>query len=249
MRSKSRKAIVIAHTMGLLLLITSILVPATFVSQGKPFSKPQLRSLGIDSVFQEINTKGLSKPDHLKLLKIHMILNTFKTGLSSPMEAELTQLIFWESLQYNYDPELILALILTESSFYNWSKSKVGALGLMQILPTTGRSVARAINLPWHGEKTLLNPDLNIKLGTHYLAELHQRFGDLKTALAAYNYGPSRISKMKKRCDRVPQAYSMRILNAYERFQGMKLPDLTRKWNPDQLMDFLKSSPPTSVRI
>ena len=164
--------------------------------------------------------------NNMKMVRIHMILKNSRTGLSPHMEAELAKLIYRESLKYNYDPELILALIMTESSFYNWSKSNVGAMGLMQIRPDTGRALARAKNIAWHGKRTLFNPDLNIKLGTHYLATLHDRFGDLETALTAYNYGPSRVAEMQKRCQPLPQAYASRIMNAYKRFLELNHTDL-----------------------
>jgi len=202
-----------------LFLLNGLLISATPVPKDLPPSRENHNSYStIVSFLRDISTEMSEEPDDMKMLKIHMILKNFKTGLSPNMERQLANFIYRESLEYNYDPELILALIMTESSFYNWSKSSVGAIGLMQIRPATGRALARAKNIPWQGKKTLFNPDLNIKLGTHYLSILHDRFGDLETALTAYNYGPSRVAEMQKRCDRLPQAYASRIMNAYKRF-------------------------------
>ena len=202
-----------------LFLLNGLLISATPVPKDLPPSRENHNSYStIVSFLRDISTEMSEEPDDMKMLKIHMILKNFKTGLSPNMERQLANFIYRESLEYNYDPELILALIMTESSFYNWSKSSVGAIGLMQIQPATGRALARAKNIPWQGKKTLFNPDLNIKLGTHYLSILHDRFGDLETALTAYNYGPSRVAEMQKRCDRLPQAYAARIMNAYKRF-------------------------------
>ena len=202
-----------------LFLLNGLLISATPVPKDLRPSRENHNSYStIVSFLRDISTEMSEEPDDLKMLRIHLVLKNFRTGLSPNMERQLANFIYRESLEYNYDPELILALIMTESSFYNWSKSSAGAIGLMQILPATGRAMAKAKNIPWNGKKTLFNPNLNIKLGTHYLALLHDRFGDLETALTAYNYGPSRVAEMQKRCDRLPQAYASRIMNAYKRF-------------------------------
>jgi len=154
----------------------------------------------------------------VSLEKIQQILMDFKTGLPPREEQKLARVIYEESLEYKYDPELILAVITAESSFYNWSRSTMGAIGLMQIMPTTGSSLAKAQNIHWMGNITLFDPYLNIKLGIQYLAMMHDEFGDLQIALTAYNYGPTRVREMLKNCDRLPRAYSQKVLSTYKRY-------------------------------
>jgi soluble lytic murein transglycosylase len=73
-------------------------------------------------------------------------------------------------------------------------RSSAGAVGLMQLMPATGKSVARRIKLPYSGLNTLTNPDANIRLGTTYLGEMLERFGGNRVlATAAYNAGPHRV--------------------------------------------------------
>lgn len=163
------------------------------------------------------------EPYETKLEKIQRILKGFKTGLPPGQESKVAQLIYEESLEYQYDPELILAVIAAESSFYNWSRSTMGAIGLMQIMPTTGVSLARAHNINWMGNITLFDPYLNIKLGIKYLAMMHDEFGDLQLALTAYNYGPTRVREMLKRCDRLPKEYSRKVMSNYQRFLELNL--------------------------
>ncbi|MGH7274369.1 MAG: lytic transglycosylase domain-containing protein [Nitrospiria bacterium] len=158
------------------------------------------------------------EPSGVKMERIHWILKDFRTGLPAVEVQKLAHLIYQESFQYQYDPELILAVIVTESSFYNWSRSRVGAIGLMQIMPTTGFSLAKAGNINWMGIATLFDPYLNIKLGIKYLAMMHDQFDDLEIALTAYNYGPTRVSEMLKRCERLPRDYSQKVLSNYKRF-------------------------------
>ncbi len=75
-------------------------------------------------------------------------------------------------------------------------RSGAGAVGLMQLMPATGREVAREIRLPYAGVQTLTQPESNIRLGTSYLGSMAQRFdGNAVLATAAYNAGPHRVDR------------------------------------------------------
>lgn len=123
------------------------------------------------------------------------ILRENRTGLASAEEFKLAQVITGEAVAHRIDPLFILALIKTESTFYNWSRSFNGALGLMQILPATGKGIAEELNLKWAGNETLLDPFMNVKMGIHYFSTLKDRFNDdTARTLAAYNIGPTYLS-------------------------------------------------------
>jgi soluble lytic murein transglycosylase len=82
----------------------------------------------------------------------------------------------------------------SESLFMRDIRSSAGAIGLMQLMPETGRRTAREINLPWSGLATLTNSSSNVRLGTHYLSKMFSRFAKNRVlATAAYNAGPLRI--------------------------------------------------------
>ena len=84
----------------------------------------------------------------------------------------------------------------SESLFMRDVRSSAGAIGLMQLMPTTGRKIARQINLPYSGLDTLTNPHDNIRLGTTYLGQMAERFGGNRVlATAAYNAGPHRVDR------------------------------------------------------
>ncbi len=84
----------------------------------------------------------------------------------------------------------------SESLFMRDIRSSAGAIGLMQLLPATGRTVAREINLPYFGLDTLTDPQANIRLGTMYLGEMARRYGGNRVlATAAYNAGPHRVDR------------------------------------------------------
>jgi len=89
--------------------------------------------------------------------------------------------------KYAIDSELIRAVIKVESEMDPYALSRKGAIGLMQIMPDTALDMG--IGNPW-------DPEQNVQAGTRYLAMLLTRYnGDLKLALAAYNAGPTLVSK------------------------------------------------------
>lgn len=82
----------------------------------------------------------------------------------------------------------------SESLFMRDVRSSAGAIGLMQLMPATGRNVAKKIRLPYSGLDTLTNPQSNIRLGTSYLGQMAERYGGNRVlATAAYNAGPHRV--------------------------------------------------------
>jgi soluble lytic murein transglycosylase len=84
----------------------------------------------------------------------------------------------------------------SESLFMPDIRSLAGAVGVMQLMPETGRRTAAEISLPYAGIDTLTDPDSNIRLGTFYLGKMLQRFGENRVlATAAYNAGPLRVEK------------------------------------------------------
>ncbi|MEX2222924.1 MAG: transglycosylase SLT domain-containing protein, partial [Candidatus Rokuibacteriota bacterium] len=91
------------------------------------------------------------------------------------------------------DPYLVAAVVREESSFYPQARSRVGARGLMQLMPDTGRAVAKARQIPFPDVEVLDEPVTNIELGTTFFGGLLREFGDARLAAAAYNAGPTRV--------------------------------------------------------
>ena len=91
------------------------------------------------------------------------------------------------------DPMLVAGLIHQESAFQIDAASVSNALGLMQLLPSTARRLARQSRLRY-SETRLFDPAYNVRLGTTYLANLHKQFGSVEEVLAAYNAGEDRVT-------------------------------------------------------
>ncbi|MHB1225134.1 MAG: lytic transglycosylase domain-containing protein [Gemmatimonadaceae bacterium] len=104
-----------------------------------------------------------------------------------------------ESRERGLDPALVAALIRQESSFLATARSPAGARGLMQIMPSVGRSVARSLGVtPW-SDALLYQPDVNLRLGTAHLAALMAQYDALPHVLAAYNAGGSRVTRWRRK--------------------------------------------------
>jgi soluble lytic murein transglycosylase-like protein len=89
--------------------------------------------------------------------------------------------------RYQIDPSLIKAIILAESRYDHMAVSKRGAVGLMQIMPSTADAL---------GVEDIYNPEHNINAGVKYIKQLLELYnGDVKLALAAYNAGSNKVKK------------------------------------------------------
>ena len=107
---------------------------------------------------------------------------------------------YWSSIEQDsakngLDPYMVASLIRQESEFNPGAISGANAWGLMQLLPSVGKSMAREEGIHHFNQVELLNPDTNIRLGTRYLKQTLDRFdGQAPYAFAAYNAGESRVT-------------------------------------------------------
>jgi soluble lytic murein transglycosylase-like protein len=130
-----------------------------------------------------------------------------------PLEGRpFAALIETVALRHGIDPALVHAVIEAESNYRPTAKSHVGARGLMQVMPATGR------DLGVKSAGMLMDPQQNLEAGVKYLKFLLERFnGDLPTAIAAYNAGPGAVS----RYDGIPpypetQNYVRKVLSNFQ---------------------------------
>ncbi len=130
-------------------------------------------------VFGLGTASGQSRPDELRLYTLRF-----------PLHHE--QMIRREAVKNSLDPAWIAAEIRAESVFNPNAHSAANALGLMQLLPGTGMTVARQLGIPWAGANSLYDPDTNIVLGSAYLRQLLDKYGGQPYfAIAGYNAGPA----------------------------------------------------------
>ncbi|GAC1433054.1 MAG: tetratricopeptide repeat protein [Terriglobales bacterium] len=91
------------------------------------------------------------------------------------------------------DPYLVASLIRQESEFNPNAVSRANALGLMQLLPKVGKTVAKEVKLKHFSAPQLFTPAINLQLGTRYFRSMVDKFGAFEYALAAYNAGGDRV--------------------------------------------------------
>lgn len=94
--------------------------------------------------------------------------------------------------EYNVDENLVYALIKAESNFNSNAKSSKDAIGLMQLMESTAQDVCKKTDLQISSDELsekLLEPDININIGTKYLSILIQKYGNIEIAITAYNAG------------------------------------------------------------
>lgn len=100
---------------------------------------------------------------------------------------------------------LVFAVIHQESAFDAKAKSRSGARGLMQVMPATGRELARRIGIPYSLAR-LDEPETSVRLGTTYLRQVLEMFGgNVELALAGYNGGPNRILSLWRHAGPQPE--------------------------------------------
>jgi soluble lytic murein transglycosylase len=111
------------------------------------------------------------------------------------------------------DPYLVAGLIRQESMFNTRARSPVGALGLMQVMPQTGTTIARNLGIGGFQPARLTDPSINLRIGTRYLADqIRSHNGRLVDAIAAYNAGPQRVTRWKAFPEyRDPEIFTERI--------------------------------------
>lgn len=116
--------------------------------------------------------------------------------LSIRFPIEHKQHVFKEAENNKIDPAWVFAMMRQESAFMNDAQSPVGALGLMQLMPRTAKSVAKTLKQRKPSKHDLFKPEKNIKLGTAYLKQVYDRFDQHAVlAIAAYNAGPHRVQR------------------------------------------------------
>lgn len=143
----------------------------------------------------------------------------------------LVELVREKTPPGSVDPYLVAAVMREESSFNPNAVSITGALGLMQIMPSTGRFVAGRLGTDVKDPDEFLDPGLNIRLGSWYLGHLARRFNnDVVLTIAGYNAGPGAVSKWLRTLPPEPdefiesipypetRGYAKKVLKSYSEF-------------------------------
>jgi soluble lytic murein transglycosylase-like protein len=154
----------------------------------------------------EISTLYLKAKDYLNSQKlIAKYFSKLKSNLNNPYKDYVYYMLYpygfkeyidKYSGEFNVDPLFVLAVIREESRFQPDAGSYAGALGLMQIIPKTGKGIASQLGISKFSNQMLLDPEVSIRMGSYYLSRQLESFNQNKYyACGAYNGGPGSMSK------------------------------------------------------
>ena len=122
---------------------------------------------------------------------------------------------------YHLSPALLAAVIEEESKFNADARSRTGAIGLMQLQPTTAEGIA----IRTHGARfvvsDLYKPEINVRYGAWYLRHLLDKYGDEKTALAAYNAGQENVDRWLSLHEPIQFPETRAYVDRVERLKGI----------------------------
>jgi soluble lytic murein transglycosylase len=110
-----------------------------------------------------------------------------------------TSIVRGHARNYRIDPALLAAVIEVESKFEPDAKSRSGAIGLMQLLPSTAHGIAVHTGGSNFRTDDLYDPEINVRYGAWYLRHLLDKYGSERLALAAYNAGQTNVDRWRAR--------------------------------------------------
>jgi soluble lytic murein transglycosylase len=105
------------------------------------------------------------------------------------------QIVRGHARNYGIDPALLAAVIEQESKFDSGARSSSGAIGLMQLQPATAKGIALRTGGSRFRVSDLYDPEINVRYGAWYLRHLLRKYGDERSALAAYNAGQDNVDR------------------------------------------------------
>lgn len=168
--------------------------------------------------------KSLSAPRRQELASQVNFIADHIDALRNQVDPEIAKHIVFESARQSYNPLFVASVVHSESTFKSGAVSPVGAVGLMQIMPDTGKHISKIRGQEWHGQSKLKDPRYNIELGITYLKYLEGVFnGNKKFALIAYNWGPNNLKLALAGKLRIPGScieYANQVLARYRRWDN-----------------------------
>jgi len=215
--------------LAIMLLLVGIGVGLRFMFNKKQESRIAQLENTIQQMRSAINIDSIRQ---YNIQKVISIINDYNATMPAYEKYEIAEEIYRMSIKYdNLNVDLLCATITHETGG-TWnpeSLSPAGAMGLMQIMPTTGMFVATYDDINWtSAEEVLYNPIYNLRIGARYLSSLIEHY-DVDGGLAAYNGGERRAAlwigsgKADGILPRETQNYVPAIQKLYEEYQDFRM--------------------------
>jgi soluble lytic murein transglycosylase len=156
--------------------------------------------------------------------KIVQYLKAKKVKATDDRLKVIADRVYEESQEFGVDYRLVLAVMKVESNFRSEAVSRQGARGLLQICPSLARHESKKVGITMKGNKSLHEPEKNIKIGASHISSLLEKFENLNTALHAYNVGSYRIKDKASKEYSPNTPFTRKVLNEYNQMTEV-LPD------------------------
>lgn len=161
------------------------------------------------------NRESVKKEEAVSLIVDHIRDKNVRLG--EVKLKNIAEMVYDESMRYNVDYRLVLAIMKIESNFKHDAVSHKGARGLLQVKPSCAKFIAPDAGVKWRGAKTLDEPEKNIKIGVHLFSSLVEDFQSINMALHAYHVGPTRLKEILTEKKRPQKRYLNLVLDEYDR--------------------------------
>ena len=225
MEKRHKKMPARTSSCGKVPLAVALFVPALLAFKNLTQDNKVIRTTEILKIVQITE-----KPRPRELVKIYSIVKSHRPDIAESEAWRVAEVILEESLKRDIDPILVLAVIEVESRFQYTVVSPMGARGIMQIMPDTGKFLTETrgheigLRPASFRPESLDDPLLSIRLGVFYLHDLKKQFQNLNHALIAYNAGPAEIQNRIENNLELSHEFATVVLDAYQRYQKTRQP-------------------------
>lgn len=177
------------------------------LAQGEGGSEPLVRGAVKEAVSMGIAPVRVEMPAQVAKADPEALAEPYREkGYEVP--TPLAEKIYTAAVRNEIDPEVAFGLVRTESEFRDYATSRVGAVGLTQLMPATAKWFRQGITVA-----DLRDSDTNLEIGFRYLRELIDRYdGDLHLALTAYNRGSGTVDRVLERGEDPDNGYAGLVL-------------------------------------
>jgi len=222
---RQKKPPVLTLSCGKVTLAVALFVPALLAFKNLMKDEKFVKTTEILKIVQITE-----KPRPRELVKIYSIVKSHRPDIAESEAWRVSEVILEESRKRDIDPILVLAVIEVESRFQYTAVSPMGARGIMQIMPDTGKFLTETrgheigVRPASFRPESLDDPLLSIRLGVFYLHDLKKQFQNLSHALIAYNAGPAEIQNRIENNLELSDEFATVVLDAYQRYQKTRQP-------------------------
>ena len=209
-------------------LVFALFAPALSAFHHLAANPQSPKTAPILHVVEVAEVAEMPRPD--ELVKIFSIVKSHRPDISDGEAWRVSEVILEESAKRHLDPMMVVAVIQVESGFQYATVSPMGARGIMQIMPETGKFLSETLSGEYGFQPASFRPEslddplLNIRLGVYYLHDLTKQFRSLNLALLAYNAGPGEIQNRLENNLAFSDDYATLVLDRYQSIKKAQPP-------------------------